>query len=196
VTGGTSTGLNVTYGIDFTKSNGRRKNPNSLHYLSKKYRQLVEDGCENENHEKMISSYNVYQRSIHLIGKILEEVFSSPAASSVSAAADNNRSDSEKKRSSVVPLGYSVYGFGAAVGSLQDDVSDCFSLHPQVASLPTLLDVLRVRILLFSFSFFISSLSSLSSCSSLPSLSFFLSFFSVLSIIYEEINLCWTNKLS
>jgi hypothetical protein len=154
VTGGRSTGLNVTYGIDFTKSNGRRKNPNSLHYLSKKYRQLVEDSCENENHEKMISSYNVYQRSIHVIGKILEEVFSSAAsaASSVSVA-DNNRSDSEKKRSSIVPLSYSVYGFGAAVDSLKEGVSDCFSLHPQVSSLPTLQDVLKVRILLFLFLF-------------------------------------------
>jgi hypothetical protein len=153
VTGGRSTGLNVTYGIDFTKSNGRRKNPNSLHYLSKKYRPLVEDGCENENeNEKMISSHNVYQRSIYVIGKILEEVFSSPAASAASVSvADNNRSDSEKKRSSIVPLSYSVYGFGAAVDSLQEDVSDCFSLHPQVASLPTLQDVFRVRILLFLF---------------------------------------------
>jgi hypothetical protein len=149
--------FNIIYGIDFTKSNGKRRSPDSMHHLSSRSLKLMnKTPLEKEDKKQTIYSnylhcpyyqekglFNPYQQCILYLGSLFRQ-----------SQIMNDKEQQEKEEGELNGNSYyQVYGFGAAVDQSRE-VSHCFSLHPDQEKLSSIKEVLQVSGML-SLSFFV-----------------------------------------
>jgi hypothetical protein len=147
----------IIYGIDFTKSNGKRRSPDSMHHLSSGSLKLINKTpleTESDGKETIYSNYlhcpyyqekglfNPYQQCLLYLGSLFRQS---------QVMKDKEQEEDGELNGNAF---YQVYGFGAAVDQSRE-VSHCFSLHPEQEKLSSIKEVLQVSGMLSLFSYFI-----------------------------------------